>query len=410
MAKIYLEERNTKLAQKYALESLEMSQKMGYPENISTAATILEEVYLKEEKYGKAHEMLKLAVKMRDSISNDEIHKSTLKKQLQYEYEKREVVSKAEQEKRELTYQATSKQQRIIIIASIVGLILCIFFGGFIYNRFKITQRQNFIIQEQKMVVEAQKLIVETHQKEVVDSINYAKRIQYALLANVDLLNENLTSHFVLFKPKDIVSGDFYWATEHENSFYLTVCDSTGHGVPGAFMSLLSIGFLSEAIKEKNIKMPNQVFDYVRKRLIESIANENQKDGFDGILVRFDKLENIITYSAANNHPVVISSNEIQHLKYDKMPVGKGEIVELFTLYTMPVIEGDCIYLYTDGFADQFGGEKGKKFKYKPLNNLLISLSLKAMPTQQNLLHDTFVSWKGDLEQVDDVLVMGIKI
>jgi serine phosphatase RsbU (regulator of sigma subunit) len=410
MGKVYLEENNTTLAKKYALEGLEMSQKMGYPENIGTAATILEDIYLKEEKYSEAHEMLQLSVKMRDSISNDETHKSTLKKQLQYEYEKREVVSKAEQEKRELTYQATSKQQKIIIIASIAGLILCLLFGIFIYNRFKVTQRQNVIIQEQKKVVEEQKQIVETHQKEVVDSINYAKRIQYALLAHEDLLKSNLNSHFVLFKPKDIVSGDFYWATEDGDDFYLAVCDSTGHGVPGAFMSLLSIGFLSEAIKEKHIQEPNKVFDYVRKRLIESITNENQKDGFDGILLRFNKLTKTITYSASNNHPIVISNNTIQHLECNKMPVGKGEKSESFTLYEMNVSKGDSIYLYTDGYADQFGGEKGKKFKYKPLNNLLLAINHTPLSSQKEVLDSTFKDWQGSLEQVDDVLVVGIKV
>ena len=410
LGKVYLAEKNTDLAEKYSLEALDMAQKMGYPENISLAATVLEDIYLKDEKYNKAHEMLKLSVKMRDSISNDETKKSTVRKQLQYEFEKREVISRAEQEKRELTYQATSKQQRIIIIASIVGLILCIFFGIFIYNRFKVTQKQNVIIHEQKKVVEEQKQIVETHQKEMVDSINYAKRIQYALLAHEDLLNKNLPSHFVLFKPKDIVSGDFYWATEHEDNFYLAVCDSTGHGVPGAFMSLLSIGFLSEAIKEKNIKDPNQVFDYVRKRLIESITNENQKDGFDGILLRFNKSANTITYSASNNHPVVISNKIIQHLDCDKMPVGKGEKSEPFTLYNMIVSKGDSIYLYTDGYADQFGGPKGKKFKYKPLNDLLTSINQSSLDKQKEVLESTFTSWQGDLEQVDDVLVVGIKV
>lgn len=410
LGKVYLEENNNQQAQKYCLEALELAQKMGYPENIGAAATLLEEIYLKEEKYNKAHEMLKLSVKMRDSISNDETHKSIVKKQLQYEFEKREVISKAEQEKRELTYQATSKQQKIIIIASIAGLILCLLFGIFIYNRFKITQKQNVIIQEQKKVVEEQKHIVEIHQKEVVDSINYAKRIQYALLAHEDLLNQNLVSHFIFFKPKDIVSGDFYWATEHENNFYLAVCDSTGHGVPGAFMSLLSIGFLSEAIKEKNIKEPNKVFDYVRKRLIESITNENQKDGFDGILLRFCKSTNEITYAASNNRPIVISKNIIHQLECDKMPVGKGEKSDEFSLYSMDISKGDTIYLYTDGYADQFGGDKGKKFKYKPLNDMILSINHETLNSQKETIQLSFNDWKGNLEQVDDVLIVGIKI
>ncbi|MES2566104.1 MAG: tetratricopeptide repeat protein [Bacteroidota bacterium] len=410
MSKIHLAQNNTSLALKYANDALVIAEEMGYPENVSLAATILEDVYLKENNFGKAHEMLKLAVKMRDSINNNETQKSAERKQLQYEFEKKEVISKAEQEKRELTYIAKANQQRIIMYSVIAGLIICSFFGVFMYKRFKITQRQNVIIQSQKKTVEDQKHILEAHQKEIVDSINYAQRIQYALLAHEDLLKRNLASHFVFFKPKDIVSGDFYWATEHNNSFYLAVCDSTGHGVPGAFMSLLSIGFLSEAIKEKNIEHPNQVFDYVRKRLIESITNENQKDGFDGILLRVDKASNNVTYAASNNHPVVISEGNLVHLSCDKMPVGKGERTDGFTLNKMDLNKGDTVYLYTDGYADQFGGPKGKKFKYKPLNELLVTLHNSPLQKQQEKLQETFEEWKGQLEQVDDVLIIGIQL
>lgn len=147
----------------------------------------------------------------------------------------------------QLEFQSKTKQQNMIIYFVIAGLIIVAVFSVFLYNRFKLTKKQNEIIIQQKYIVEESR-------KEIVDSINYAKKIQYALLAHEQVLARNLNSYFVYFKPKDIVSGDFYWATEHENDFYLAVCDSTGHGVPGAFMSLLSIGFLSEAIKEKTLK------------------------------------------------------------------------------------------------------------------------------------------------------------
>jgi serine phosphatase RsbU (regulator of sigma subunit) len=249
--------------------------------------------------------------------------------------------------------------------------------------------------------------------KEMTDSINYAKKIQHTLLAHADFLVEHLPEHFVLFKPKDIVSGDFYWATEHNNKFYLAVCDSTGHGVPGAFMCLLNIGFLSEAIKEKNIEKPNEIFTYVRKRLIESISKEGQQDGMDGILVCFETLfngETKITYSGANNAPVLIQRNEIQILKTDKMPVGKGQKEEPFNLYDIHAEKGDVLYLYTDGYADQFGGEKGKKYKYKPLNAALLSMHNLPLSEQFEVLNNTFENWRGDLEQVDDVAVIGIKL
>jgi serine phosphatase RsbU (regulator of sigma subunit) len=278
-----------------------------------------------------------------------------------------------------------------------------------VYKRFRVTQKQNIIISKQKEEVHLQKAIIEEHQKETIDSINYAKRIQYALLANNNLLKRNLNNHFVLFKPKDIVSGDFYWATEYNNKFYLAVCDCTGHGVPGAFMSLLNIGFLSEAIKEKNIEKPNEVFNYVRTRLIDSISNDGQQDGMDGILLCIDKTLNQISYTAANNEPVLLSENNLIELPKDKMPVGKGEKTESFTLYTVNANKGDTLYLYTDGYADQFGGPKGKKYKYKQLNEQLLSIHNKSMNQQKNELDSVIEQWKGNLEQVDDILVIGIK-
>ena len=263
------------------------------------------------------------------------------------------------------------------------------------------------------------KEIIEEKQKEIVDSINYAKRIQYTLLARETLLRENLHEHFVLFKPKDIVSGDFYWATEIRSSgqgqeagerFYLACCDSTGHGVPGAFMSLLNISFLNEAIIEKNILEPNEVLNHVRKRLIENISQEGGQDGMDAILICFDKTKNTITYSAAHNAPLLIRNGEAINLAYDKMPVGKGETNDPFTLHTIHAQKGDLIYLFTDGYADQFGGSKGKKFKYKQLEELLIANANAPLQQQSAILDREFEFWKGNLEQVDDVLVIGIKI
>ncbi|MCW3077039.1 MAG: protein serine/threonine phosphatase [Bacteroidetes bacterium] len=420
LGKIFLEENNLVQAKKHTEEALRIARKIGFPENISNAAITLEDIYLIEEKYDKAHAMLSLAVKMRDSISNNELQNSMVKKQLQYEFEKKEVISKAEQEKREFTYQVKEKQQRSIMYSVSGGLVICFFFGAFTYNRFKITQKQNVIIQSQKKVVEDQKHIVETHQKEIVDSINYAKRIQYALLANDHLFTENLKSHFILFKPKDIVSGDFYWATVQDNKFYLAVCDSTGHGVPGAFMSLLNMGFLSEAINEKKISEPHAVLNYVRERLVTSISKEGQQDGFDGVILCIDQITGEISYAAAHNAPLLISEfskggnddleNKSTVLKKDKMPVGKGEKQDSFTTHSLKLNEGHTLYLYTDGFADQFGGPKGKKFKYKQLEQLLLESSSLSVSEQKETLLKKFEEWRGNLEQVDDVLIIGIKV
>ena len=369
---------------------------------------------------------------VKDSILGQETQKAVAEYKEMYESEKKqyeidklkktEEIDKLKIIKNEQQLEKEKAQRYLIFGALICVLILCIvLIRAFIQkrNNANILQSKNEMInakndalQSANLEISHQKEIIEEKQKEIVDSINYAKKIQYALLAHDNLLSKNLPEHFVLFKPKDIVSGDFYWATEHHGKFYFAVCDSTGHGVPGAFMSLLNIGFLSEAIKEKNIFMPNEILNYVRTRLIESIGSDGQQDGMDCILICIDgKTESkTITYAAANNEPILISSNEIISLPKDKMPVGKGERMESFKLQSLSLQEGDVLYLYTDGYADQFGGPKGKKFKYKQLNDLLLANSKKSMNDQSNLLVNEFDKWKGNLEQVDDVCVIGIRI
>ena len=359
--------------------------------------------------YKQALEYHKLYKTYYDSLFKQESVEQLENLKIGFETEKKEEENKLLQTENKLST-ATIKQQKIVTYFIIGGLLIVSLLAFFIFRGLKIQRKANIIISKQKEEVDKQKEIIEEHQKETIDSINYAKKIQYALLANDDLLKHNLPNHFVLFNPKDIVSGDFYWATEHNNKFYLAICDSTGHGVPGAFMSLLNMGFLSEAIKEKNIEEPHEIFNYVRLRLINSISSEQQKDGMDGILLCIDKTTNQITYSAANNEPILISNNQVIELPKNKMPVGKGEKMESFTLHQVTASKGDVLYLYTDGYADQFGGTKGKKFKYKQLNDLLLNSCHEDLNKQKEILLSSFINWKGNLEQVDDVLIIGIKI
>ncbi len=273
-------------------------------------------------------------------------------------------------------------------------------------------------VKERTEEVFRQKSIIEAKNKDITDSIQYAKKIQLALMTETNLFQETFNDSFVLFKPKDIVSGDFYWATqkqlvnskgEIERLVYLAVCDSTGHGVPGAFMSLLNISFLNEAINEKNISAPNEVFNYVRQKLINNISKEGQKDGFDGTLLCINTTTGEITYSAAYNPPILISGTRMNELVSDRMPVGYGERTQQFTLNTIRVKKGDVLYLTTDGYADQFGGPKGKKFMFKKLGELLLSISKLSLSEQSEILAKTFDDWKGNLEQIDDVCIIGLK-
>jgi serine phosphatase RsbU (regulator of sigma subunit) len=246
--------------------------------------------------------------------------------------------------------------------------------------------------------------------KEITDSINYARRIQYALLAHESLLAAALPEFFIFFKPKDIVSGDFYWATRSRDGLYLAVCDSTGHGVPGAFMSLLNISLLNEAINEKQLAEPGAVCDYVRNKLIEYISQEGGQDGMDGALLHFNTKDETVRYAAAHNAPLLVSGGQAVELPADKMPIGRGESNARFSTHLVPARRGDMLYFFTDGYADQFGGPKGKKFKYGQLKQLLVDLAGKPLAEQQRALEETFESWKGSLEQTDDVLVIGVRV
>jgi len=263
---------------------------------------------------------------------------------------------------------------------------------------------------ELKKSVEEKSAVIHENNKEITDSIYYAKRIQYTLLANENLLKNNLTDHFILYKPKDIVSGDFYWATSKNDKFYLAACDSTGHGVPGAFMSLLNISFLNEAINERNILQPNEICGHVRTKLVESISQDGGQDGMDGVLVCLDREKKKLSFAAAHNAPILIRNNKVIEFEADKMPIGKGERTDNFTEQIIDVEPGDMLYLYTDGYTDQFGGPKGKKFKYKQMKALLQSICNHSLAEQKKILDAIISNWKGDLEQTDDILIIGFKI
>lgn len=274
-------------------------------------------------------------------------------------------------------------------------------------------------VAERTAEITEQNEVIQEKQKEILDSIHYAHRIQTTILAKEDYLDRHLNDYFVLFKPKAIVSGDFYWATsrktmddthEQEHKFFLMVCDSTGHGVPGAFMSLLNISFLNEAISDKRISEPGEILNHVRKRLIRNISRDGGQDGMDGIVVCFDRLKNTISYAAAHNAPVIVRNNTLIEFSSNKMPIGAGIKTDSFTTQEIAFEKGDMLYMYTDGYADQFGGPKGKKFKYKTLNALLVEISEKPVREQRAILEATFESWKGELEQIDDVCVFGVRL
>jgi serine phosphatase RsbU (regulator of sigma subunit) len=267
----------------------------------------------------------------------------------------------------------------------------------------------------QKDEISLQKHLVEEKHKEITDSINYAERIQRSLLASKNLLDENLKDYFIFFQPKDVVSGDFYWAFKLENNhFCFVTADSTGHGVPGAIMSILNINALKDAVNLR-LTNPSDILNKSRETIINILANDGSsqggKDGMDCSALCFD-FENQILYMSLANNPVwVIRNKELIEFKPDKMPVGKHDKdTDSFSLHTFPIQKGDLIYTITDGYSDQFGGSNNKKFNSKKLKELLLQQTDLSMQKQKENLKYNFENWKGNQEQIDDVTVIGIKI
>jgi serine phosphatase RsbU (regulator of sigma subunit) len=370
---------------------------------------------------GEALQYYKLFAEMKDSMINDNKTKFISNLQEDYEINKKEQENKVLQAQNEVSA-TTIKQQKLVSYFITAGLLLAIALAFFIFRGYRQKQKANEIIMHQKEEVEKQKsiaeeksIIVEEKNKEILDSIHYAKRIQSALLTSEKYMKKILPEHFVFYKPKDIVSGDFYWSVKHHDKIYFAAADCTGHGVPGAFMSLVGISFLNEILVEKKIYSPEKILDQLRDDIIRTLnpeeSIEETKDGMDIVLCCYDPDTKELQFAAANNPLYLIRNGKLTEYKADKFPVGKyyGEMLP-FTLQSIPLQPGDLIYTFTDGYADQFGGPDGKKYKYKQLQNLLLSFHAQPMEKQKQKLDDEMIAWKGNLEQVDDILIIGIKI
>jgi serine phosphatase RsbU (regulator of sigma subunit) len=357
----------------------------------------------------------------RDSLFNIDSERQSMEKEQQFNLAKdaaEDSVAFAKQKELDAMFiarqDAELKAKNNQQVAMYGGLILLVVFGGFMYNRFKVTSRQKEIIEGQKMEVEHQKHLVEEKQQEVMDSITYAKRIQSAILPPDRLIQEHLAQSFILYKPKDIVAGDFYWLRPAANGVLFAAADCTGHGVPGALVSVVCSNALNRAVNEFAISDPGKILDKVRELVIETFekSDEEVKDGMDISLCLFSPSTLTLSWAGANNPLWIVrkDADTIDELKADKQPIGKFANAKPFTTHTLNLQTGDTIYVFTDGFQDQFGGEKGKKFKASSMKELLLTIRDKSMADQHVILNKAFEKWRGLLEQVDDVCVIGVRI
>jgi len=297
------------------------------------------------------------------------------------------------------------------------------------YNR-ELNQ-QNEEITSQRDEIEQQKNIIEDIHQEVSQSIDYATRLQQSILPEETILKKYFSQHFVLFNPKDKVSGDFYWWTHLEETTIVTASDCTGHGIPGSLMSMLGVSFLREIVQKQGVTDTSIILQKLRQEIIKALRQTGesgtQKDGMDMALISINDKTKKLQYSGANNPLYIITERTISNLENltglvdnssyllyelrpDKMPIGIYNKMDPFKTHEIQLQKGDQLYMFSDGFADQFGGPKGKKFKYKPFKKLILENAHLSMNQQQDILYQTFINWKASEEQIDDVVILGIKI
>lgn len=298
-------------------------------------------------------------------------------------------------------------------------ILICVVAGGlaifaYIKIRERALRRENKILEEKvaerTAEVVAQKEELAEKNKDITDSIHYAKRIQFAILPP-DIPFENT---FILFKPKDIVSGDFYWILKDDHMEYIAAVDCTGHGVPGAFMSIIGHNSLNKIVKEYNILEPGKIMEQLDAEVVKTLHSQGEggdvKDGMDMSLICYNRKTRELQYAGAMNNMYMIRNGyELEEIKADRFAIGRGSVVEekKFTTHKFKIQGDETIYLFSDGYADQFGGELGKKFKSKPFKELLMNIQDKSMEEQSTLLNATIEAWRGNYEQVDDILVIG---
>jgi serine phosphatase RsbU (regulator of sigma subunit)/Tfp pilus assembly protein PilF len=429
----------------YLQESFKIAEKEELRYEMKLSLLNLSLSYNGIGKYKDAFEYHRKYSAIKDSILNSESQKSIDELEVKYSTEKKSLeiknlkkqkqiadleLERANREKElgELREAEKETQNRIntIIFVSIILFVLTS--AGLIYWRYRQKKADNILLHSKNDEISKQKNIIEEKNKDITDSIQYAKTIQDSVLPDVRELNNYFSDSFVLFMPRDIVSGDFYWFTELDDKIIFTVGDCTGHGVPGSLMSMMGINLIHQIVREDKITDPAKILhrldENIRKRFAKENASRQTNDGMDIAIGVFYKKKNIFAYASAMRpvyfvRPSAVSTGstaavspvyELMELKNDVFPIGGNYPDKIFKTRDVEIQKGDSIYFTTDGYADQFGGEKGKKFLTKKLKMLIQENATSNMIAQQDKLLKEFLTWKGKQEQVDDVCILGVRI
>lgn len=409
LGNVYLKMGNFQKAKESFDKGLRLAIEVGDKNEIKTSYENFAEFYSSQENYKDALKFTKFYMNTKDSILNEETTNMMNELQTKYDTEKKEQEILLLNKDKQIQQTNLNKQKLITsIVITALGIVTLLIF--FVFRQYMQKQKAN-------VKLELAYKQIEEKNKDITDSINYARRIQSAMLPSNEQVQNALPQSLILYKPKDIVSGDFYWMSQKGNEVFIAVADCTGHGVPGAFMSMIGNDLLNHIIIEKNILRPSEILDAlhigIQNALKQNEKNSQTRDGMDIGLCRINFKENKLEFAGAQRPLYIIkSTGELMEVKGDKFPIGGADINEQKNFFNHEIVleANSLLYLSSDGYADQFGGSEGKKFMTKRMKDLLKSISKKTMSEQLVELEEAYIKWKGNNEQVDDVLVIGIRV
>jgi len=408
MGQVYMLFENYGRASEYLNRSLDIALELDIKETLTGVYELMSDMYNKQGRYREALNYFKLHAAIKDTLTRTERLDQITEMQVKYETEateKENALLMAESELADTRLRWT----RIILTITIIAILIFIGLLIQLIRANNLKKKTNIELAQKNVLITEQK-------KEITDSIQYASRIQDAMLPPGDYLDSLLPERFILFKPRDIVSGDFYYITEKDGKIICVVADCTGHGVPGALMSMLGISFLNEIIsKHRTLPHSNEILEELRAHVIRSLRQTGKvgesQDGMDMALFIADMKNMKMEFSGAYNSLWLIREGELFQKKADKMPIGiYSSSDRSFTRQDIDLQKGDMVYSFSDGYSDQFGGPMGKKFMSKNFRKLLLNIHSKSMKEQRRILEETFEQWIADTSQVDDILVVGIRV